>query len=206
MISLEYKGAKSIIDDIILSFNRDLQKQNEKIQEIERRYNLISVESRKLNEIETAVNEIRVKIKELTDYKNTFSVNYENLRNKINELIAKYAEISKKISEVERISMKRTRERTKVSGGSPPSIIMRDVALSSLTETELKVLRILAKEGEKTVSEIRSKINLTREHTARLMKSLYMRGYVDRKDDKIPYIYSLNKEMENILKREEAQK
>ena len=203
--SFEYKKAKRIIDDIILSFNRDLQKQDEKIQEINRKYELIS--PRKIDEIETIVNDIKSKLKELAGYKETLSANYEELKSKIDELTIRYDEILRRLNNIEKFSVERSRskDRVKISRGSSPIIVGRDEALASLTETELRVLRILARGGEKTVSEIRSEINLTREHTARLMKSLYMRGYVDRRDDKIPYVYRLNKEMEEILKREEAQ-
>ncbi len=207
--SLEYRRAKSVIDDIILSFNKDLQEQNEKIQEISKKYELISTgRSKRLDDIEAIMNDIKVKIEDLMNYKETLSANYENLRNKIDELTTKYDEILKRLNDLERFNIEksRPRERIKTSRESSSIIVRRDEALASLTETELKVLRILAREGEKTVPEIRSRINLTREHTARLMKSLYMRGYVDRKDDRIPYIYRLNKEMEEILKKEEAQK
>jgi len=207
--SLEYKRAKNVIDDIILSFNRDLQKQDEKIQEINKKYELTSAErNKRLDEIEAIINDVKGKIKELKDYKKAISANYESLKNKIDELTAKYNEILKRLDEIERFNVERFRpkERAEVSGRSSPIIVRRDEALASLTKTELRVLRILAREGEKTVPEIRSRINLTREHTARLMKSLYMRGYVDRKDDKIPYVYRLNKKMEEILRKEEMQK
>jgi len=206
--SLEYKRAKSVIDDIILSFNRDLQKQDEKIQEINRKYELISAErNKRLDEIEAIINDVKGKIKELKNYKEAVSANYESLKSKIDELTTKYNEILKRLDEIERFNVERFRpkERTEVSGRSSPIIVGRDEVLASLTKTELRVLRILAEEGEKTVPEIRSRINLTREHTARLMKSLYMRGYVDRKDDKIPYVYRLNKKMEEILRKEEMQ-
>ena len=207
--SLEYKRAKNVIDDIILSFNRDLQKQDEKIQEINKKYELISAErNKRLDEIEAIINDVKGKIRELKDYKEAVSANYESLKSKIDELTAKYNEILKRLDEIERFNVERFRpkERTEVSGRSSPIIVGRDEVLASLTKTELRVLRILAEEGEKTVPEIRSRINLTREHTARLMKSLYMRGYVDRKDDKIPYVYRLNKKMEEILRKEEMQK
>jgi len=58
---------------------------------------------------------------------------------------------------------------------------------------------LLVSEGEKTASKIRERIGLTREHTARLMKSLYSRGYIERRTDKMPYVYRLKDEMKDIL-------
>jgi len=64
------------------------------------------------------------------------------------------------------------------------------------------VLEILAAEGRKTAPEIRERVELTREHTARLMKKLYEEGYLERDVQKIPYAYSIKKEMQKILKKE----
>ena len=76
--------------------------------------------------------------------------------------------------------------------------------MAPLTETELTVLEIIAKEGVQTAPEIRDRVTLTREHTARLMKKLYGDGYLERDTRKMPYTYSLKKEMEKILKKREA--
>jgi DNA-binding MarR family transcriptional regulator len=66
------------------------------------------------------------------------------------------------------------------------------------------VIEIIGKEGEKTAPEIREKINLTREHTARLMKKLYKNGYLERDTHKMPYVYRLKEEMQKILKKRET--
>jgi len=73
--------------------------------------------------------------------------------------------------------------------------------LASLTETELDVLEALATEGRKTAPEIKERIKLTREHTARLMKNLYERGYLERSTQKIPYSYSIKDAMRKILRK-----
>ena len=68
----------------------------------------------------------------------------------------------------------------------------------------MMVLETIGKEGEKTAPEIREKIGLTREHSARLMKKLYKDGYLERDTHKMPYVYRLKEEMQKILKRREA--
>jgi DNA-binding MarR family transcriptional regulator len=72
-----------------------------------------------------------------------------------------------------------------------------------LTDTEISVLEMLAAEGSKTAPEIKEKVQLSREHTARLMKKLYEEGYLERETNKIPFKYSVKKEMENLLKKPE---
>ena len=56
------------------------------------------------------------------------------------------------------------------------------------------VLETIAKEGERTAPEIREKIKLTREHTARLRNKLYKDGYLERDTNKMPYVYRLKEE------------
>jgi DNA-binding MarR family transcriptional regulator len=83
--------------------------------------------------------------------------------------------------------------------------IKREKVLAPLTETELSVLEMLSSEGPKTAPEIKEKIKLSREHTARLMKKLYESGYLERETNKIPFKYSVKKEMEKLLRKSESE-
>jgi predicted HTH transcriptional regulator len=93
---------------------------------------------------------------------------------------------------------------------APPEImsqpvipIKRDKALAALTDTEIAVLEMLSKEGAKTAPEIKERVQLSREHTARLMKKLYEAGYLERETGKIPFRYSVKKEMEKLMEKAE---
>ena len=77
--------------------------------------------------------------------------------------------------------------------------------MASLTDTEITVLEILSKEGPKTAPEIKERVQLSREHTARLMKKLYEEGYLEREAAKIPFRYSIKKEMENLMQKAESE-
>ena len=81
--------------------------------------------------------------------------------------------------------------------------IKRDKALAALTETEIAVLEMLSKEGAKTAPEIKERLGLSREHTARLMKKIYEEGYVEREAGRIPFRYTIKKEMEALLQKTE---
>jgi DNA-binding MarR family transcriptional regulator len=83
--------------------------------------------------------------------------------------------------------------------------IRRDKAIAALTDTELSVLEMLSTEGPKTAPEIKEKVHLSREHTARLMKKLYEEGYLERETGKIPFKYSIKKEMGKLLKKSEPE-
>jgi predicted transcriptional regulator len=58
------------------------------------------------------------------------------------------------------------------------------------TETEARVLRLLT-QGPRTTAQIKEEIGKSREHTARLMKSLFNRGLVARNDRNKPYVYEI---------------
>jgi hypothetical protein len=64
--------------------------------------------------------------------------------------------------------------------------------LASLTPTERLTLEMLRDEGAKAAPEIGNRLKKSREHTSRLMKKLYMEGYVDRESNHAPFRYKLN--------------
>jgi hypothetical protein len=85
-----------------------------------------------------------------------------------------------------------------------PIPVQGEDIFQQFTETEMEVLEIIVDLGEGTVPEIREKIERTREHTARLLKKLYDRGFIDRNTSSMPYRYSIRKEIRDlILKRKE---
>ena len=53
--------------------------------------------------------------------------------------------------------------------------------------------------GEGTVPEIKERIDKTREHTARLLKKLYDKGFIDRNTSSMPYRYSIRKEIRDLI-------
>ena len=91
-----------------------------------------------------------------------------------------------------------TRSEPKITTPIP---IKRESALAPLTECQVEILKILVTEGEKTAPEMKDKIGITREHTARLMGRLYDEGYVERDTRKRPYLYRIKEETREILQR-----
>jgi len=70
---------------------------------------------------------------------------------------------------------------------------------NDLSPTEREVLELL-KEGERSVRDIKVRIKLSREHLARLLKKLYMEGYLERDESKKPYLYRLTEKGKIKLK------
>lgn len=194
-INLEYMKLKRTFEDIIFSFNRDLKKIEEKIHDLMKK---VEVE-------DTLFTELKGKLEDLISYKEKIAADIERLRGEIEKVSVKYSEIDEKIESLRKATSEKKLRfyEERPSENFQPRLVEGDKALASLTATELKVLEILAEEGEKTVPEIRERIGLTREHTARLMKSLYERGYVERRTDTVPFVYRLAKEMEEIIRKKE---
>ena len=81
--------------------------------------------------------------------------------------------------------------------GTQKEVPVRAFKLSSI-DTELEILNIL-NAGPKTTTEVRSLIQKSREHTARLMKILFDGGYVLRNDSSKPFVYQVTESGKRYL-------
>ena len=184
----EYAKAKDLVEGVILSFNKDVEILKQKIEELDLRFQNMQLPD--MAQIKTDIDTLSSRLEKLQEFCLTLEKKIENM--KIN---------FKKSSETftqEKTGLKDQRDL--ILPVKPAFPLKRERALAPLTPTELKVLEILSTEGDKTVREIRSRIGLTREHTGRLMKNLYDKGYVERRTDRIPYLYRIKKEMEEMLR------
>ena len=78
--------------------------------------------------------------------------------------------------------------------------VVTEDTLAKLTPTERGVLELLAN-GGKAAPEIGRLVAKSREHTARLMKSLFEQGFVEREANRQPYEYRLNEKVREVLAR-----
>lgn len=117
----------------------------------------------------------------------------QGTENAIEEMRKEILELSKRpVSLVQAVTM-----------DAPIPLQQRDV-LDQLTPTELDVLSLIDEMGEGSVPEIREKIQKTREHTARLLKKLFDKGFIDRNTSSMPYRYLLRKEVVELVKNHQA--
>jgi uncharacterized protein YukE len=91
--------------------------------------------------------------------------------------------------------------------GTPeaPVGVVTEITLAKLSPTERGVLELLA-DGAKAAPEIGRLVAKSREHTARLMKSLFEQGFVEREANRQPYEYRLNDKVREVLARTIHQK
>ena len=110
-------------------------------------------------------------------------------------LVAELEQFKSKLSEVHQVRTaeglpKRENLRAVISDGD---------ILSTLTPTERLTLEILRAEGAKGAPELGKRLEKSREHTSRLMKKLYMEGYVTRESNHSPFRYKLNESVRSAL-------
>jgi DNA-binding MarR family transcriptional regulator len=82
---------------------------------------------------------------------------------------------------------------------SAPIPVEGNNIIQQITGTEMEVLKMIVDLGEGTVPEIKDVIGKTREHTSRLLKKLYEKGYIDRNTSGMPYRYSIRKEIRELI-------
>jgi len=192
----KYDEAKDIVKDIVISFNNQLQRLEERVGLVGHKLEFLSVKREdvtgitdQLKKNETRLSDITSKVDTALGLKEQMLPQIEKLNERIDEVVKAQEIMEQRISKPPEV---------KIEGVIP---IKRERALAQLTVTELSVLEILTNEGQKTAPEIKSEIGLTREHTARLMKKLYEKGYVERDETKTPYAYRIKEEMQKILEK-----
>ncbi len=199
----EYTKAKTAIEDIVLSFNRQLKRETEKLDlvayKVEAIYSKSDKAMKKIEEADKKTLNLENRINFALEDREKMLLRLDEIDKKTRDVITSQEAIAAKITAIE----EQTRQLPMIPDSKIEAVIpiRREKALAPLTETELSVLEMLSVEGFKTAPEIKDKIKLSREHTARLMKKLYEGGYLERDTSKIPFKYSVKKEMEKLLKK-----
>lgn len=213
----------------MLSFNRELKRESDKfdsmVSKVEGSYTTANVSFRKADSIEKKIEPIEQQLSALNQayqsitqtFTNNLTENAQNsntvlsglagLESKLKDIEASQETLRNKLTgfeeQIQKLSIAPTQQEVRGEIPIPPIFIKRDKAMAALTDTEIAVLEMLSKEGAKTAPEIKERVQLSREHTARLMKKLYEQGYLERETGKIPFRYSIKKEMETLLQKAE---
>jgi hypothetical protein len=171
----EYNAKEDIIKNITLGISRNIY------------LNIRNVE-RNVKNLKAEITDALIKSEKAIETSEKVNQNFQKIIERIEKMENMVVEIKGKIR----------REPVKIDIPIP---IDDQEILHRLNETEINILLILNELEEGTVPEIRKKINKTREHTARMLKKLYDRGFIDRNTSAMPYRYYLRKEVKEIIKR-----
>ena len=203
----EYEKARETLEDIVLSFNRELKREADRLE-------LVAYKAEgNAAKADTSIKRVESIEKKIAPLESKLRANSENAAT----ILSKIAEVDTKTRNIEAVHQTLKTKITEVEEqvqklSAVPEIkfepvipIRRDKAMAALTDTEVTVLEMLSAEGSKTAPEIKDRVRLSREHTARLMKKLYEKGYLERETGKIPFRYSVKKEMEKLLRKAESE-
>lgn len=204
----EYEKARGAVEDIVLSFNRQFKHEAEKLEalgyKIEASASKAGSALRKGEELDGMMRALESRIAaDSEDRRTNITTRLADLERKNADFVASQEAITLKITSLEeQANQFKLSPETHLEGVIP---LKREKAMAQLTNTEVAVLELLVSEGAKTAPEIKERVKLSREHTARLMKKLYEGGYLERETAKIPFKYSVKKEMEKLLKKTESE-
>lgn len=206
-VQREYEKAEQVVEDIVLSFNRQIRQEADKLELVAYKVEAVSSKSdkalRKAEEVDKKLVPLESKIGVTLEDREKLLMRLDEVDKKVRDTVVSQEALTAKISTMEEKAQQFSMfPEAKIEAVIP---IKREKALAPLTETELSVLEMLSLEGPKTAPEIKGKIKLSREHTARLMKKLYESGYLERETSKIPFKYSVKKEMEKLLRKAESE-
>jgi DNA-binding MarR family transcriptional regulator len=193
------------VDDIVVSVDSQFRRQENLVHVVAQKIEGATMENKqvakKVEDYERRLTDLANVMGDVPQIEERFSGQLEEMKNEVEGIKSAQDKVMQKIFEIEKLKQESYVPEAKIEAAIP---IKKEKALAPLTETELMVLETIGREGERTAPEIREKINLTREHTARLMKKLYKDGYLERDTHKMPYVYRLKEEMQKILKRRET--
>lgn len=203
----EYEKARGAVEDIVLSFNRQLKREAEKLELVAYKVEAAASKSdgalKRADEVAGKLSFLETKIAANSEDWQRVSARMSEVERKASDAVASQESVATRITNLEGQAKRfLTAPEANLEAVIP---IKRDKAMAHLTETEISVLQMLVSEGPKTAPEIKERVKLSREHTARLMKRLYEEGYLERETGKIPFKYSAKKEMEKILKKTETE-
>jgi hypothetical protein len=204
---VEYEKARDAVGDIVLSFNRQFRHEADRLEALGYKIEAASSRSegatKRAEELDGMLRALENKVATDLDERKGISTRLADLEKRANDLVISHDTLTSKIISLEeQASQFKLSPETHLEGVIP---LKREKAMAQLTDTEVAVLELLVSEGSKTAPEIKEKVKLSREHTARLMKKLYEGGYLERETVKIPFKYSVKKEMEKLLKKTESQ-
>ncbi len=184
----EYESSKDVIRSITVGFTQQVKKIANLIRNIE----IDASEARAI-----ASEAIKVSQETMETVKET-SGERQRIASKIEDTEKALAEMKE---EMQKLSRRPVAVPARVDVDAPIPL-KQDAVLDQLTPTELDVLTLIEEMGEGSVPQIRERIQKTREHTARLLKKLYDRGFIDRNTSGMPYRYHIRKEIRELIQQQ----
>jgi chromosome segregation ATPase len=202
----EYEKARELVEDVVMSFDRELRRETDKLDitayKIEANASKTDNATKRIDAVENRLAPIDNQLVTISEGSQRVAVALTETNSRLQVIETSQENLKAKVADLqEQVQKLSLAPELKVEPVIP---IKRDKAMAALTNTEVAVLEMLVAEGAKTAPEIKERVQLSREHTARLMKKLYEEGYLERETGKIPFKYKVKKEMERLLGKPET--
>ena len=188
---MSYREAKQMLSAMVGSLSNRIEQNETLTKELSEQLQILSASQARLGlEGEHADKERLLGF--MQDWMGNLKRVIEKVDGLENNLEREVQEMRARVNELGAVALKTTAARD-----IPVGVVTEDT-LAKLTPTERGVLELLA-DGGKAAPEIGRLVAKSREHTARLMKSLFEQGFVEREANRQPYEYRLNEKVREVL-------
>jgi hypothetical protein len=193
---MSYREARQMLSAMVGSLSGRIEQNEILTRELSEQLQILSANRARLSvEGETADKE------RLLGFMQDWMGNVKRVIEKVDGLQKNLRSVEQEVREM-RVRVNQLSVPGKHAAGTPetPVGVVTEVTLAKLSPTEGGVLELLAG-GAKSAPEIGRVMAKSREHTARLMKSLFEQGFVEREANRQPYVYRLNDKVREVLAR-----
>jgi len=190
---MSYRQAKQMLSAMVSSLSKRIEQNEAMTRELSDQIQILNANQARLRaEGQTADRE------RLLEYMQDWISNVRRFIEKVDGLQKNVRNVEQEFQKI-RLRVDQLNVREKGAMGRPVEVgIVTDEAIQRLTDTERSVLQLLIS-GSRAAPEIGRLIGKSREHTARLMKSLFEQGFVERETRRQPYAYRLHEKVSRVL-------
>jgi len=193
---MSYREARQLLSAMVASLSTRIQRNEALVKELSDQVEALAANPTRLR----AETELADKERLLT-YMQDWVDNVKRFVDKLDTLQKNLKDTEKQFEElrghVDRVALA---QQIQVSADGTSVGVVTDDTLRKLTSTERQVLELLVT-GPRAAPEIGRLMTKSREHTARLMKSLFEQGFVERERNRQPYEYRLNEKVREVMER-----
>jgi hypothetical protein len=193
---MSYREARQMLSAMVGSLSRRIEQNEVLTRELSEQLQILSASQGRLSvEGENADKE------RLLGFMQDWMGNVKRVIEKVDGLQKNLKTVEQEVQEMRaRVNQLSVPGKRAVGTPEAPVGVVTEVTLAKLAPTERRVLELLAG-GAKAAPEIGRLVTKSREHTARLMKSLFEQGFVEREANRQPYEYRLNDKVREVLVR-----
>jgi predicted transcriptional regulator/uncharacterized protein YukE len=191
-----YGEAKQMLSAMVCSLSKRIEQNEMLTKEVSEQLQILSA-----NQARLSVGEHNSDEQGLLGFMQDWMENVKRVIQKVDGLEKNLKSVEQNVQEVRiRVDQLDDAERRRAGTSVTPVGVVTEYTLAKLSPTEKGVLELLVG-GAKGAPEIAQLMTKSREHTGRLMKSLFEQGFVEREASRQPYEYRLNCKVKEVIQQ-----